>query len=199
MGAFTLIFLAVGLKARSFHHKFEEFKFYALANTSTSTKQTSSSDLQVIIHEGGPRVTQKYPEAVWVSITACENNVFQGRVLNVPSQLDSIKQNDIISFLANTGGQYAVMTTAKYLRERPQWKIHPCSKCGFSELFDAPSDLVRATFPSLSDDALIDAFTTFCPLCDGTPVVEPLRSLRWWQFAAGRQSGENEGGNADKY
>lgn len=128
-----------------------------MANTSTSTKQTSSSDLQVIIHEGGPRVTQKYPEAVWVSITACENNVFQGRVLNVPSQLDSIKQNDIISFLANTGGQYAVMTTAKYLRERPQWKIHPCSKCGFSELFDAPSDLVRATFPSLPDDAFVDA------------------------------------------
>lgn len=143
-------------------------------------------DLQVVIHEGGPRTTRKYPEAVWVSITSGENDVFQGRILNTPSQLDSVKQGDIISLLANTGVEHAVMVTPKYLRERPQWKIKPCSKCGFTELFDAPSDLVRATFPSLPDDALLEAFTTFCALCDGTQIVEPIRSLRWWQFAAGR-------------
>jgi hypothetical protein len=39
-------------------------------------------DLQVIVHDGGPRVTDKRPEAVWVTITGCDGDVFTGRVLN---------------------------------------------------------------------------------------------------------------------
>lgn len=145
-------------------------------------------DLQVVVHDGGPRLTQHRPEAVWVTITSLENGIFVGRVLNAPEQLKSVQQNQSIRFLVNTGTEHAVMVTDKYLGEKAYWKITPCTKCGFSELFDAPSDLVRATFPNMPADAELEGFTAFCPLCGGVQVVESCKhrveSIRrpWWKF-----------------
>src|SRR5215470_6526221 len=106
-------------------------------------------DLQVIVHDGGPRVTDRRPEAVWVTVTACEGDVFTGCVLNQPTQLHTIRQGQQIRFVMPVGGEYPVLVTDKYLRERSGWVIHPCQTCGFSELFDAPSDLVRVVFPDI--------------------------------------------------
>lgn len=41
-------------------------------------------DLQIIAHDGGPRITQTAPELVWVSVTAMDGEVFSGRLLNQP-------------------------------------------------------------------------------------------------------------------
>src|SRR5262245_2141842 len=79
------------------------------------------------------------------------------------------------------------------LRERSGWVIHPCQTCGFSELFDAPSDLVRVVFPDIPNGAVMEAFTSFCPLCGGIQALEsrnaadsavPTRAEKksWWQI-----------------
>lgn len=149
-------------------------------------------DLQVVVHDGGPRLTERRPEAVWVSITSLQGNVFEGRVLNEPSQLESVARNQSIRFLVDTGTDHAVMVTEKYLREKVNWRINPCTKCGFTELFDAPSDLVRATFPNMPADAQLGAFTAFCPLCGGVQSIESLVAADsvvkrpWWKFWATR-------------
>jgi hypothetical protein len=135
-------------------------------------------DLQVIVHDGGPRISNRRPEAVWVTTTGCEGDVFTGRVLNRPSQLAMIQQNQQIHFMVAAGSQHPVLVTEKYLRDRPSWKIHACQKCGFSELFDAPSDLMRVVFPNLPDGARMESFTSFCPLCGGVQVVESLQNER---------------------
>ena len=70
------------------------------------------------------------------------------------------------------GGEYPVLVTDKYLIERPSWTIHPGKKCGFSELFDAPSDLILVVFPNIPADDVMEAFTSFCPLCGGIQVLE---------------------------
>ena len=49
--------------------------------------------------------------------------------------------------------------------------IHPCNECGLSELFDAPSDLIRKVFPNLPEDGVMDKFTALCPKCGGWQVV----------------------------
>src|SRR4051812_32721851 len=90
-------------------------------------------DLQVLIHDGGPRVTNRKPELVWVSITAFDGVLFRGRVLNAPKQLQSVRQGQPIAFLTSNGTSHAVMVTEKYLGEKPQWRIHPCANCGFTE------------------------------------------------------------------
>ncbi|MGV3719607.1 MAG: hypothetical protein ACO1SX_01760, partial [Actinomycetota bacterium] len=85
-----------------------------------------------------------------------------------------------------------------YLQERDSWRIHPCIKCGFAELFDAPSDLIRVTFPNLPADGVVQAFTARCPLCGGAQALEPRDSADetadtagpspprakrpWWRF-----------------
>jgi hypothetical protein len=90
------------------------------------------------------------------------------------------------------------MVTDKYLRERGDWIIHPCRKCGFSELFDAPSDLIRVVFPNTPPDAQMSMFTAFCPLCGGVQGVASranpvsggeeagppaaLARRPWWRF-----------------
>src|SRR6187399_1962076 len=92
-------------------------------------------DLQVLIHDGGPRLSDRTPEAVWVTVTGCdENDVFTGRVLNQPQHLQSIEQGTEIKFIAPSC-RYLLMVTGKYLSERGNWNIQPCDQCGFDELF----------------------------------------------------------------
>ena len=42
----------------------------------------SPDDVQVLVHDGGPRITDRLPETVWVTVTGCEDSgVFIGRIL----------------------------------------------------------------------------------------------------------------------
>ena len=122
-------------------------------------------DLQVLVHDGGPRVTPNSPEAVWVSVFGVDGDVFRGRVLNQPHNLQSIRQGSEIKFVVADGTEFPVMVTDKYLSERGAWVIHPCRQCGLSELFDAPSDLIRVVFPKMSPGEQMSVFTALCPLC----------------------------------
>lgn len=135
-------------------------------------------DIQVVIHEGGPRLSKSAPELVWVSVLTAESeNVFSGRILNEPHNLHSLGQGKQIKFIAPEVGQHPVLVTDKYLKERLQWKIHGCDKCGLSELFDAPSDLIRVIFPNMPPDADLEAFTSFCGFCGGIQAIESLKGI----------------------
>ncbi|HEX4611502.1 MAG TPA: hypothetical protein VH092_25130 [Urbifossiella sp.] len=150
-------------------------------------------DLQVVVHDGGPRVTKSRPETVWVTVTGMDAGVFRGRVLNQPHNLRTVRQGGEIRFILLDGVEHPVMVTDKYLRERSAWVIHPCTRCGLSELFDAPSDLMRVVFPNNPPGGVVSMFTSFCPLCGGVQGVEarglpagggaPSPAKRpWWKF-----------------
>lgn len=133
-------------------------------------------DIQVVVHEGGPRLSESAPELIWVSVLRAEGeNVFFGQILNKPHNLNSLEQGQEIKFIAPEVGQHPLLVTDKYLKERPQWKIHGCEQCGLSELFDAPSDLIRVIFPNVPPDAELEAFTSFCGFCGGVQGIESLR------------------------
>jgi hypothetical protein len=154
-------------------------------------------DLQVVVHDGGPRMSEHRGELVWVRVTGVEGEVFCARLLNQPHNLQSVRLGDTIQFLVPTGGKHPLMVTEKYLRERANWIVHPCRKCGLSELFDAPSDLISKIFPDIPADAELGMFTTFCPLCGGVQGAEPrgvnaedaaparepeIPKKKWWAF-----------------
>lgn len=155
----------------------------------------AQDDLQVIVHDGGPRLSGNSPELVWVTVTgASGGDLFTGRILNQPQQLKSVSQATEIKFVA-LDGEYPVMVTEKYLSERNKWEIHGCNNCGFNELLDAPSDLMRVIFPNLPPDATMERFTSFCGICGGVQVVQnkntrPIqdeakpntRTRKWWEF-----------------
>ncbi|MCR9145479.1 MAG: hypothetical protein NXI24_24785 [bacterium] len=129
-------------------------------------------DLQVVVHDGGPRLTEQPPEIVWARVCGGSDGVFEAHVLNQPHNLKSVAQGQKISFVVPQNFEHAILTTAKYLRERPDWKIRPCDQCGLSELFDAPSDMMRAVFPGMPEGATMEMFSAFCPMCGGTQVVQ---------------------------
>jgi hypothetical protein len=155
-------------------------------------------DLQVLVHDGGPRITRNPAEAVWVTVTGMDGEVFRGRVLNRPHNLRSVRQDNEVKFMVAEGAEFPILVTDKYLKERGAWVIHPCSKCGFSELFDAPSDLLRVVFPNQPAGAQMTIFTAFCPLCGGIQGAEsgdhrlsgdeeptpptPAPRRPWWRF-----------------
>jgi hypothetical protein len=155
-------------------------------------------DLQVFVHDGGPRLSCNPAEAVWVRVIGTDGQVFLGRVLNQPHNLESVRQESEIKFVAADGAEFPVMVTEKYLKERGGWDIRPCEKCGLSELFDAPSDLMQVAFPNMPPDAQMTMFTAFCPLCGGVQVVKsrsapatageqaapvpPAVKRPWWRF-----------------
>lgn len=153
-------------------------------------------DLQVIVHEGGPRLSQATPELMWVRVLGREGPAYRGQLLNAPHNLSSLREGSSILFLAPAGAEHPLLASPKYLSERLSWKISPCDKCGLPELFDAPSDLIARIFPDIPPGSAMQGFTSFCPLCGGVQVVEaveaasdatdteqPERSGRpWWRF-----------------
>lgn len=146
-------------------------------------------DLQVIVHDGGPRLSPLAPELMWVRVLGGAGGVYSGQLLNVPQGLRSVALGSSILFVAPSRAEYPLRVTEKYLSERAAWKITPCDRCGLPELFDAPSDLIARIFPDLPPSAGMDAFTSFCPLCDGVQVVEaaaaapaPSSQRPWWQL-----------------
>ena len=147
-------------------------------------------DLQVIVHDGGPYTSNSGPELVWVRITGCQDEIFSGVVLNKPDQLQNISQGSEILFVVPEGGQYPLQVTPKYLQERPSWRLlMPCKKCGLTELFDPPSDLLATSFPNISADSLSQGFTftTRCGSCGGGLVVR-LKRTKWpWSQKEGWQ------------
>lgn len=129
-------------------------------------------DLQVLIHDGGPRLSAHHPELVWVRVTGGTGTELTGTVLNQPDQVGGVQERSVITFLVPDGGPAPVMVTKQYLRERPDWIVQPCDGCGFTELLDAPSDLIRKVFPTLPPGATPDAFTSLCALCGGVQLVQ---------------------------
>lgn len=130
-------------------------------------------DLQVIVHDGGPRLTKNAPELMWVSVVGMSGRAYRGKLLNKPIGLESVKLGDEILFLAGPKGIDPFYVTPKYMRERERWHVSPCNKCKMPELFDAPSDLIAVVFPKLKDKKDVDEikFTSFCPLCRGVQLV----------------------------
>jgi hypothetical protein len=57
-------------------------------------------DVQVIVNDGGPRMTDRDPETVWVRVVGSQGDLFTGEVLNQPHQLLSVRQGDRIQFLS---------------------------------------------------------------------------------------------------
>ena len=150
-------------------------------------------DVQIIVHDGGPRMTDHRPEAVWVRVVEVEADVFTGDVLNRPQQLASVRQGDRVRFVVPDSGEHPLMIRPKYLEERERWVIHPCHRCGLAELFDAPSDLIAKVFPTLPAGQVPEMFTAVCGVCGGVQGVEsagamadrvkqPAPPKRWWQF-----------------
>ena len=153
--------------------------------------------MQVVVHDGGPRMSTHRAELVWVRVSGLDGEVFHGELLNQPHYLKSVRKGDDVQFLVPASGKHPLMVTEKYLRERADWVVRPCNKCGLSELFDAPSDLIRKIFPDLPVDGEMSVFTTFCGDCGGVQVVHrpdlnpddevPARQpdapkKKWWQF-----------------
>jgi len=85
-------------------------------------------DLQVLVHDGGPRISRNRAEVVWVSVRGMKGEVFQGCLLNQPSNLKNVRYGDKIQFVVADGAEFPVMVTEKYLMERGAWVIHPCRK-----------------------------------------------------------------------
>lgn len=138
-----------------------------------------------MIHDGGPRFSSLAPEVAWVRVEATRGFAFGGRLLNGPHALQSVREGDFLLLLLAQGAQFPLQTSEKYLAERAGWDIEPCDRCGLSELFDAPSDLIRRILPSAPPDATLEMFTSFCPLCGGvqgvTARAQNTPPCPWWK------------------
>jgi hypothetical protein len=129
-------------------------------------------DLQVIVHDGGPRITEAAPELVWAHLNGMtKDGHFTAVVHNKPHGLKGVTAGGQIQFMMKPSWEHPVQVRDEYLKERLDWKILACDKCGFDELFDPPSALMAKIFSNVPADAKPEAFTSFCPLCGGVQMV----------------------------
>ncbi|HUJ63069.1 MAG TPA: hypothetical protein VLX92_31440 [Kofleriaceae bacterium] len=146
-------------------------------------------DVQTFVHDGDPRRTRRGPELCWVRILKIERaptrrltasdfepsrHVYIGELLNQPHTLQSVKRGDRIKLISVHGLPHPLHVTDEYLREREQWTITPCNKCGASECFDPPSVMAKVRFPDAPVDAQPIKFTSFCSHCGGIQELERI-------------------------
>ena len=142
-------------------------------------KQEDLTKMEIIVHDGGPRKTERRPELAWVRVIGCTDGLFSGVVLDKPAQLRTVRKGSKISFLLPKSGQYALQISSKYLEERPSWRLLiPCNQCGLSELLDPPSELIAKLFPAMTSEDLARGltFTTRRGWCGGGLVVRIKRN-----------------------
>jgi hypothetical protein len=134
-------------------------------------------DLEVVVHDGGPRVSAIPPELMWVRLHAAVLipgsawRAYRGLLLSEPHRLPNLNAGGEILVLPAKGSPHPIRTSARYLVERAEYDVVPCAKCGFSELFDPPSALIAKIFPNLPEGSLMERFATFCAICGGVQEV----------------------------
>lgn len=128
-------------------------------------------DVQVYIHDGNPRFCRRIPEVAWVRVLASGRAAFRGQILTAPQGLLSVKQSSTIIFQVckNTGLPFLV--SKRYLEERREWHVKPCTHCGFSGLFEPPSELFEKAHRGAPEGMIPMASTAFCPLCGGVQMI----------------------------
>lgn len=145
-------------------------------------------DIQTLVHDGDPRRTRRGPELIWVRILKIDRaptrrvtatyepsrHVYVGELLNQPHTLQSVKRGDRIKLISVHGLPHPLHATDDYLREREDWQITPCDKCGASECIDPPSVMASVRFPDASPDLEISKFTSFCPHCGGIQLLSRI-------------------------
>jgi len=139
-------------------------------------------DIQTLVHDGDPRRTRRGPELCWVRILRIDRaptrrldasgiepsrHVYVGELMNQPHTLTSVKRGDRVKLISVHGLPHPLHVTDDYLREREDWTITPCDRCGASECFDPPSVMARVRFPDAPPGAVIERFTSFCSHCGG--------------------------------
>jgi hypothetical protein len=161
--------------------------------------ESHPNDLQILVHDGEPRRTQRTPELCWVRVLRAEPGptrralymtgqtslsqeefarkysgdtwVYVAQLLNAPHGLRSVQQGEELYFLSGAGLLHPLHVTPQYLQEREHWRIAPCNKCGWSEAFDPPGVMARFRFPDTPPEAELQTFTSFCPMCDGMQLL----------------------------
>ena len=154
-----------------------------------------ADDLQVMVHDGEPRRTQRPPEACFVRVTGVagvlriphappnaqppvpasvlqwtELPIYRGTVLNAPHNLTTVRQSQSIEFVAAAGLPYPVQITPQYAQERSQWCITPCSGCGGDQTLDPMTTMAKTRFPDAPGGSIPIAFSSICP-CGGTMML----------------------------
>jgi len=153
------------------------------------------NDIQVVVHDGEPRRTQRPPEACWVTLTGVhgalrvpvagpdakpplqasqvrweERTVYTGKLLNVPKNLQTVRQGDTILVVYSPGLPCPLHVTPNYLAERPRWSVTPCNKCGADQTLDPMTIMAKTRFPDAPAGMTPVAFSAFCG-CGGTMML----------------------------
>ena len=137
----------------------------------TTAVALGDTAMQVVVHEGGPQFSDVPPELVPAELVRQDGPLLLVRVLRDPKAVAGISEGDTISVLSTPSLEFPIFVTDSYLQERlHSYILAPCAGCGFSELFDCPSDLATANFQGLTPSA----FTSRCPLCGDAMVIRLL-------------------------
>src|SRR5213078_1242072 len=152
--------------------------------------------VQVVLHDGEPRRTQRKPETCWIEVTALharvrfasvarapgaplatervhwiERPVYRGTLLHATHAL-TIQNGQSLLFVVVPGIPYPLQVDEAYLAERVQWAFRPCDRCGADQGLDLPTTMARTRFGDHPGSVPI-RFTAFCP-CGGTMELQRL-------------------------
>ena len=87
-------------------------------------------DLQVLVHEGGPRLSSRSPELMWARTIGTEGGAYVATLLNQPHHLQTLHEGAEVLYVIPDGAEYPIRVTAKYLEERAACTSRPAQGAG---------------------------------------------------------------------
>ncbi len=170
-------------------------------------------DIEVMVHDGEPRRTQRTPEGCWVRVSSVagslrmpmamsgadapptpgtpvqwsERTIYAGTLLNAPHQLTTVREGAAIQFIFAPGMPHPLMVTPQYLSERSSWAFAPCNGCGADQGLDPPTVMGKTRFPDAPGGSVPIAFSAKCP-CGGMMMLSMVELPK----AGGAASGDKK-------
>lgn len=143
-----------------------------ISNSKSRVPSSHPNFMQAIIHDGYSDAAKHPAEVVWVEVLRHSYESFEGRILNHPKKLNSVKKGDAVHFINGQRSPYPIMVTNTYLTDKEDWHIRGCNCCGFAELFSPPSDVMKSISERTGQNEVQSMFTTLCGMCkSGVQVI----------------------------
>ena len=116
---------------------------------------------------------ERTAEQMWVSLNGVDAEVsgYTGKLLNTPNSKSDVREGSQVTVRVTPGVSEPVWVTKVMRANLKDWKM-ACTACGFDMHFTPVAELIGAQFKDAPKDSTMEKFTTRCPVCGKTMMIE---------------------------
>lgn len=112
-------------------------------------------------------------EQMWVRLDGVDVEIggYTGKLLNTPISTSDLEAGSRVTVRVTPGVSQPVWVSPTMRANKTSWEMG-CTSCGFDLHCTPAGELIAAQFKGLAAGAVVEVFTTRCPVCGETMTVQ---------------------------